>query len=481
MIRRIKLPGWIVIIFLLSGITLGINQVVAMVWDNSSEQDKIIEKHVDSSVYPGLNIKTTTKETNLYTLSISRPYTENGQINQSINKWIDKEKTEFTSNIEELEDMLKKSDFRAHLNIEVETKQIADRLYTLDFKAYQITGGANGITKMKSFIIDLNQNKQLELEDIFQIDDQTTADIQKLIVEELDNKQEISLYLFDEMINDAIKDPNEWKWSINRDHAIFYFDQYEIAAGAAGPIKVKIPIEKIKPYLKVEFAELIDIELPEKEEKEQEDHSEDWAKLDPDGKYIALTFDDGPHPEVTPRILKTLKEHDAKATFFMLGSQVKYYPKLANKVKKAGHEIASHTMSHKDLTVLGFDNIQNEIQEANQTIEKATGNVPILLRPPYGASNSDVEQIALDSESSLVMWSVDSLDWKSRNASAVIKEVMSHVSSESIVLMHDIHPSTADALPQLLSSLEEQGYQMVTVSQLLELWDDKGVGPYYGK
>ncbi|MFD1850670.1 polysaccharide deacetylase family protein [Oceanobacillus bengalensis] len=482
MIRRIKLPGWIVIVFLLFGITFGVNQAIAQVLKESSEPNEPNEKIADSSVYPGLNIKTKTKETNLYTFSVSQPYTENKQINKPIDEWIDQQKKEFTTSIKEHKNTLEENDFRAHLNIQLETEKIADKIYTLEFEAYHITGGANGMTKMKSFVIDLNQNKLLQLDDVFQLNEASVKDIQKLILDELHSNQEISIYIFDDMAEKVLKDPEKWEWSVSRKGMTFYFDEYEIAAGAAGAIKVEIPMKKIKPYLNKKFAEKIDVKIPEKEKgKEEEQHPEDIAKLDPDGKYVALTFDDGPHPEVTPRILDTLKKYNAKATFFMLGSQVEYYPSLAAKVAEEGHEIANHTMNHQDLTILGLNQIKEEVRQSSNIIEKATGKAPTLLRPPYGASNSDVEKAAADLEAPIAMWSVDSFDWKSRSAEAVNEEVMSNVAPGSIVLLHDIHPSTADALPQLLTSLDKQGYQMVTVSQLLELWNEKGVGPHYGK
>lgn len=485
MIKRIKLPGWIVIILLLTGIVFGINQVLTKALVESpatNETNETKEQIVESSVYPGLNIKKKTKETELYTLSVSQPYTDNEQINNSINNWIDKQKKEFTSGIKESKEMLEENGLRAHLNIQVETQKIADKLYTLEFNAYQITGGANGMTKLKPFVIDLNQNKQLSLDDVFQLDEEAITGLQELIRDELYSNQEISPYLFDEMVQKALDDYNKWKWSVTRDSVTFYFDEYEIAAGAAGSIKAEVSMKKIKSYLNEEFAEQIDMKIPEKQEHtKEEQHSEDRVRLDPNGKYVALTFDDGPHPEVTPRILDTLNKYDAKATFFMLGSQVEYYPSLANQVDDAGHEIGDHTMNHQDLSVLGLDQIQEEVQQSSTIIEKAIGMTPVLLRPPYGASNADVEQIASNLGHPLIMWSVDSLDWKNRNAEVVHENVMSNVASGSIVLLHDIHHSTAEALPQLLNSLEEQGYQMVTVSQLLELWDEKGVGPYYGK
>ncbi|NLJ78122.1 MAG: polysaccharide deacetylase family protein [Tissierellia bacterium] len=479
MIRRIRLPGWIIIIVLLIGITFGINQVIAKVLAESPEPD---EEIVDSSVYPGLHMETMTKETELYTLSVSRPYTDNEQIDNPMDEWIDEQMAEFTSGIEESREMLKANNFRAHLNIQVQTEKIADKLYILEFQAYQITGGANGMTKMKSFVIDLNQNKRLRLDDVFELDEHVIRHIQMLITETLYSDQKISTYLLDDIIEEALVNPDEWKWSISQDDVTFYFDEYEIAAGAAGSIEVKISMEDIKLHLNEQFAELIDVDIPDEEEHiEEEPYSEDSMKLDPEGKYVALTFDDGPHPAVTPRILDVLDKHDAKATFFMLGIQAEYYPSLADKVGKEGHEIGSHTMNHQDLTTLEFGQIQSEIQQSDDVIETATSNTPTLLRLPYGASNNNVKRIASKLGYSLVLWSVDSLDWKNRNAAAINREVMYNVVPGSIVLLHDIHPSTADALPQLLTSLKEQGYQMVTVSQLLELWGEKGVGPYYGR
>ncbi|MDN6731084.1 MAG: polysaccharide deacetylase family protein [Atopostipes suicloacalis] len=365
----------------------------------------------------------------------------------------------------------------------METAKIAEKTYAITFEAYQITGGANGMIRWKSYIIDLNQNKRLELDDVFQLNDSSIEDIQHLIMDELHNsQQDVSRYIFDDMADEVLKDPDNWKWSISREGLAMYFDDYEIAAGAAGAIKVEVPLNKIKRYLDEDFAKKLEVKIPDKEsaKKENENSEEAVLPLDLQGKYVALTFD-GPHPEVTPRVLDTLKQHNTKATFFMLGIQAEYYPSIADQVDKAGHEIGNHTMNHQDLTTLGASEILKEAQQPNSIIEKATGEKLTLLRPPYGALNEDVKQIASDMSLPIIMWSVDSLDWKSRNAAAVNEVVMSNVAPGSIVLLRDIHSTTADALPQLLSSLKEQGYQMVTVCQLPEHMGATGPGTYYGK
>lgn len=180
-------------------------------------------------------------------------------------------------------------------------------------------------------------------------------------------------------------------------------------------------------------------------------------------KYVALTFDDGPNKAVTPRILETLKKHDVKATFFMLGSSVEEAPALANAVLKDGHEIGNHSYGHENLSKMSGAEAEANINKANQLIKDATGSEPLTIRPPYGARNAGLEQL---SAQPVILWGVDTLDWKTRNAASTLKEVQQHVYPGAIILMHDIHPTTADALDAVLTYLQQQGYTCVTVSQL---------------
>ena len=201
--------------------------------------------------------------------------------------------------------------------------------------------------------------------------------------------------------------------------------------------------------------------------------------LERNGKYIALTFDDGPHSKVTPQVLEALKEHDVKATFFMLGSQAAANPLMAEKVALAGHEIGNHTNLHQNLANLDTYRIEEEISASARKIEEASGQYPTITRPPYGIFDERVKETAAALGNSLILWSVDSLDWKSRNAKMINEEVLNSITPGAIVLMHDIHQATADALPELLMALINEGYQFVTVSEILSLPVDAGAGPYY--
>lgn len=497
MLRRVRWPGWIVIVVLtlsiITTIAKGSQAIINTDKDSTEKESDVQIEQQDSSKYPGLNLKTKTNETSKYTLSISIPTTKSESINDTIHQWIRKQEDDFLSEVEENQGGFDE-DYRAHLNIQVETEKVISGLYNLTFYTYQYAGGANGINTIKSFTIDLNDKKHLMLDDILELDEVGLDVIQKYIKKQLISDKDIKLYLIDDLLDEVLNDSDKWEWSVNKKELTLYFNEYEIAAGAAGVIEVNIPLEKIQSYLKENMISQLKLQFKDDEDKQKQEDKEaeenknsqedkDEAQdvqLDPNGKYVALTFDDGPSSTVTPRILATLNEYDALATFFMLGSQVDYYPGMAKKVADAGHEVANHTENHTDLTVANREEIHQEIQNSSDKIYNATGQQPKTVRPPYGAYNETVIDVAKENDESIILWSVDSLDWKSLDANAINEVILNNVAPGSIVLMHDIHDSTADALPELLQSLKEQGYEFITVSQLLELQEAKGIGPHYG-
>lgn len=182
-------------------------------------------------------------------------------------------------------------------------------------------------------------------------------------------------------------------------------------------------------------------------------------------KQIALTFDDGPNPATTPSILTTLKAKNVHATFFQLGEQVAMYPELAKQVHDEGHLIGSHTYHHLNLVTQNQDVIKEEIQDTDKAIFQASGILPTIVRPPYGAVNQGVADI---SGRPIIQWDIDSLDWKTKNSAKTLQQIQSSIVDNGIILMHDIQPSTAAVLPQLIDWLQAQGYELVTVDQLLD-------------
>ena len=474
MLKRLKWPSWALFCIFIAGIYYFISSGA-----DTSLQAFSRTETTSPAAFPGLNLETRTKETKSYTLAISTPITEIENLNKPMKEWIQAQEMEFLELVKANRQVLDSEEFRAHLNIKAEPKKVSDTMYTIVFEAYQYTGGANGQAAVKTFTIDLANQKMVQLADVIRMDEESLATLRSLIKNQIGEKEELQDYLFDDMLEEALENPPSWKWSLSGKNFTLYFNEYEIAAGAAGAVKVKIPIEQIRPLLKDEIAQhlkLPDIQLPEPEVKEPE-----AAPLDPNGKYIALTFDDGPHPKVTPLILDILKKHNAKATFYMLGSQAQFYPALASQVAEEGHEIGNHSDSHADLSSLGEIEIRKEIEEASNKIKEASGQLPATVRPPYGAMNEDVKKIAGMAHTPLILWSVDSLDWKTLNASAIQKIVKANAVPGAIVLMHDIHKPTAEALPDLLTYLEKEGYEFITVSQLLSLQEQEVTGTFFGK
>jgi peptidoglycan/xylan/chitin deacetylase (PgdA/CDA1 family) len=195
------------------------------------------------------------------------------------------------------------------------------------------------------------------------------------------------------------------------------------------------------------------------------------------GKTIALTFDDGPNDSTTPQILDILAQNQVKGTFFMLGEMVDKHPEIAKRVVDAGNQVGSHTYNHKYLGNLSDSDLKTEVNLADAAIYKATGVLPKVIRPPYGAITEKGARVA---GKAVIQWDIDSLDWKSNNAKAVLETVGKELQDGGIILMHDIHKDTVQALPTLIPSLKAQGYQFVTIDQLF----DNQVKPlyqYFGK
>jgi peptidoglycan/xylan/chitin deacetylase (PgdA/CDA1 family) len=189
-----------------------------------------------------------------------------------------------------------------------------------------------------------------------------------------------------------------------------------------------------------------------------------------DGKLVALTFDDGPGA-YTNRLLDTLYARNVPATFFVLGQQVSANPAVAKRMVEEGHEIASHSYRHPNFTSMSASGIRDELNQSRNAILQATGAVPALLRPPYGSYNSTVQSVAIELGLPLIMWSVDTRDWESRNVNSILGHFTDgnriKIKDGDIILMHDIYSTTVDAAIRAVDLLLADGFTFVTVSELL--------------
>lgn len=316
---------------------------------------------------------------------------------------------------------VRKYEKAAYKNV-IDTYKVNDRLYSV-----RVTSMMKKIyeeeysTQVETFNYDIETKKQIKLDDLFK-----------------------------DGYKEKIKDVYQEKYLLKYSEVEFY----------DGARSTTCKYNVIKDFAKSKSLTKENFDVTENEYNEIFKYYVDKNK-----KMVAITFDDGPHSSNTEQILKILGDNNARATFFMLGQNVTYYPEIVKKVHEQGNEIASHTWNHPQLTKLSEAEIKKQIQDTSDAIYNITGTRPKLVRPPYGAINSTVKATI---EEPLILWNIDSLDWKSRDENQIVPLVMNSVQDGDIILLHDIHATTVPAVKRIVEQLKAQDYQMVTVSELLE-------------
>ena len=254
-----------------------------------------------------------------------------------------------------------------------------------------------------------------------------------------------------------------------------YLDQGSVAAYSAGNLTVTVPGPQVTPLLS-DFGRAVQAAVasgapyavpatvpaapstPAEPAQPNPGGAVDCSTL----KCVALTFDDGPGA-YTGKLLDSLAASGTKVTFFVLGQNVKIRPDIVARAVAAGHVVANHTWDHRDMKKLSATEQATEVSSAGDAIRNATGVTTTLLRPPYGSFNESVRGLG----QAIIMWDVDTLDWKYRDSAEVTRRALADVKPGSIILMHDIHATSVDAVPGLVSALAQRGYTLVTVPQLL--------------
>lgn len=197
----------------------------------------------------------------------------------------------------------------------------------------------------------------------------------------------------------------------------------------------------------------------------------------PGKPYVALTFDDGPNPKYTPKILDILKENKAPATFFMVGRHVLKYPEIAKRVFAEGHEIGNHTFSHRELLTASKKTALKEAEETNEAIKSVVGIETKLFRPPRGLISKMIQQMLAARGFTIVLWTVSAQDWRRDAPKVMVKRIIRHVRPGGIVLFHDSgallraeggsRVGTVEALPMVIEALHARGYEIVSLSRLI--------------
>ena len=411
------------------------------------------------SKYSGIRSKFVTRDNKREKVSIEYPITENEKINRLISESIDKIDRDFQNTVllatvfdkpmtETIGYQVTHNTSEA-LSIVINIKQDMNgahpasmtQFWTFDKKSGEVVGLADFTEQSDEAAEAIISAAKDNISQIIKQRQQPEIDLNEII-----NKEALSNFII-------TNDGNALAWPLG---------QASLLPSSYGELTITVPISSVSKYLQNPTARKF-ANIPKPAEKPKPAPAVPTPTVA--NKTIALTFDDGPGP-YTEKLLDILDKYDAKATFFLIGSKVSARANTLRSIQARGHQLGNHSWSHPELPKLSVDQIAGEIDRTNEAIRQATGVKPSILRPPYGAVNGVVlEQLRLRNMSS-ILWSVDTRDWADRNSQIVCSRAVAGARPGAVILMHDIHQTSVNAVPCILSSLKQQGYSFVTIQRL---------------
>lgn len=416
------------------------------------------------SKYSGIRSKFVTRDNKREKVSIEYPITENKKINRLISESIDKIDRDFQNTVllatvfdkpmtETIGYQVTYNTSEA-LSIVVNIKQDMNgahpasmtQFWTFDKKSGEVVGLADFTEQSDEAAEAIISAAKNSISQIIKQRQQPEIDLNEII-----NKEALSNFII-------TNNGNSLAWPLG---------QASLLPSSYGELTITVPISSVSKYLQNPTArKLVNIPKPPEPKPEPAPAPAAPTPAPTTGnKVIALTFDDGPGP-YTAHLLDILDQYGAKATFFLIGSKVSGQASVVRSIQARGHQLGNHSWSHPELPKLSVDQIAGEIDRTNEAIRQATGVKPSILRPPYGAVNGVVlEQLRLRNMSS-ILWSVDTRDWADRNSQIVCSRAVAGARPGAVILMHDIHQTSVNAVPCILSSLKQQGYSFVTIQRL---------------
>lgn len=374
--------------------------------------------------------------------------------------------------------------YRQHFDVAVAN----ENLIFFDVVRSVYTGGT-GNAYVIGYIFDRRSGAELSLPDLF-VDEEylgrLSALSRKALAERTQSRLAEQEFDSEDALKKALEASLEWieegtePTAENFDNILFRengtvlvrFDKYQVAPGVDGVVEIALPVAELAELIKPAIRDLLGLAAPapqtERAASSQQSEASSQERA-PAGDNVncyevpcvALTFDDGPSV-FTERLLDVLGEHDVKATFFILGSRARIQSETVYRAFQEGHEIGNHTWDHPLLTDLGAEQIREQIQWTDDIITQIIGEAPEHIRPPYGAYDDHVLAVAA---MPFIFWSVDPLDWRDRDAEIVAGRIIDSPAG-AIILAHDIHETTVDAIPAVIAVLKDRGIHFVTVTEL---------------
>ena len=416
------------------------------------------------SKYSGIRSKFVTRDNKREKVSIEYPITENEKINRLISESIDKIDRDFQNTV------LLATVFDKPMTetISYQVTNNTSEALSIVVNIKQDMNGAHPASMTQFWTFDKKSGEVVGLADFTEQSDEAAEVIilaaKNSISQTIKQRQQPEIDLNEIINKEAL---SNFIITNNGNSLAWPLGQASLLPSSYGELTITVPISSVSKYLQNPTArKLANIPKPPEPKPEPAPAPAAPTPAPTTGnKVIALTFDDGPGP-YTAHLLDILDQYGAKATFFLIGSKVSGQSSVVRSIQARGHQLGNHSWSHPELPKLSVDQIAGEIDRTNEAIRQATGVKPSILRPPYGAVNGVVlEQLRLRNMSS-ILWSVDTRDWADRNSQIVCSRAVAGARPGAVILMHDIHQTSVNAVPCILSSLKQQGYSFVTIQRL---------------
>lgn len=385
---------------------------------------------------------------------------------------------------------------KASLNVDYHSYLAGDSVVSfVFFENYDAPGYSEPTEKVETFSYLLKTGDQISLEDMMK--GNYLKVLSEKTKETLESDESFAESLSEKKYKKNYKaySENFTLFAFSKSGLKLFFEPDRIAPSQLGVVTVNVDAGDLRDYMKYNAFKHVDIPVatsdpataapsadnpggdpatsPAINPEENVDFPVAPAddNVDPSKPMVAFTFDDGPRAESTGKILDVLEKYDSRATFFLVGNRIDDYQDVVRREYELGCDVANHSYSHAKFSELKPEKIERQIENTNNKLKKILGVGASLVRTPYGETSSKVLK---NVNYPVILWDIDTLDWKSRNSKKVVRKILNNVSDGDIILMHDIYDSTADAVAKVVPKLKKKGFQIVSVSQLFKY---KGVTP----
>lgn len=407
-----------------------------------------------------VTIETEIDEYDEYHITIHYPQTPNNQIDQTLVDYVNRQKAKFKQESYQSKQQ-SGEDYSHELHIDFEVVHQNTRFFVVRFIETMDIGKEELVTNQTIMNFDKKTGKPVEVEELFKDDVYYVDQLHTWILEKLEGTEGDGR----ELRSQLKATPQHYEnIAFSAEGLNVYLDAENL-----NPMMILVERDEILPLLRAEYADALeDPPIEEAVSQSEEKREKVWVVESADShfnettKKVALTFDDGPHPTVTRSILDILDQYGAKASFFMIGKRVSYYPDVAQEVSERGHEIGNHTWDHSRMSRLAPEEVEQQMTSTQMLIEQVTGQKAELVRLPFG----DYPPFTARGNLEQVPWTIYSEEWTEKEPLIVAQEILSQIEDESIILLHDLDRSTVETVEILLKRLEKRDYQFVPVSEI---------------